>query len=239
MKNVEKPIGNLESWKQYVRDYMERSIAPKWEVAKHVHEGREYDCWMLDRTGWAEYYDYQYAGYGSEITKSSSDTDANAMFRADGSAKQPKKTLPKVATDISHARRFNWFFETVKRFGKPFDVSMSDEALEGWANNLAFRVSRGTLNDPHFTVFSDGVDGWYRVGYRGRKHFGYAPGDMDIAFVASSYGIFAAYNSRIRDWMVAWAAKNHSALEQGHGGHALDYHTSLAIDIRKPLRGIE
>jgi hypothetical protein len=186
-----------------------------------------------------DHYDYQYAGHGSEITKSSCDTDPNSMFGSDGTAKQPTKTLSKVATDVSHARRFNWFFETIKRFGKPFDVSIRDEALEGWANNLAFRVSRGTLDDPHFTVFSDGVDGWYRVGYRGRKHSGYAPGDMDIHFVASSYGLFGVYNSRIHDWMKAWANKNKTALDGYHGGRALDYHTSLEINMRKPLRGVD
>jgi hypothetical protein len=239
MKHAEKTIGNVETWKRYVRDYMEQSIAPKWDVTKHAHEGQEYDCWMLDRTGWAAYSSYAYAGYGSEITKTSSDTDPNAMFRSDGTAKQPKKTVSKVGTDVSHARRFNWFFETIKRFGKPFDVSISDEALEGWANTLAFRVSRGTLDNPHFTIFSDGVDGWYRVGYRGRKHFGYAPGDMDIHFVASSYGLFGVYNPRIHDWMRAWAKKNKTALDGYHGGHALDYRTSLEINMKKPLAGVD
>jgi hypothetical protein len=239
MKNAEKTVGNLETWKQYAKDYMEQSITPKWEIAKHTHKGKEYDCWMLDRTGWAGYRDYDYAGYGSEITKTSSDTDPNAMFRSDGTVKQSKKTLLKVGTDISHARRFNWFFETIKRFGKPFDVSISDEALEGWANNLAFRVSRGTLDDPHFTIFSDGTDGWYRVGYRGRKHFGYTQGDMDIHFVASSYGLFGVYNSRIHDWMKAWANKNKTALDGYHGGYALDYHASLEINMKKPLTGVD
>jgi len=239
MKSAEKTIGNIGTWKRYVRDYMEQSITPKWEVAKHTHEGKEYDCWMLDRTGWADYQSYHYAGHGSEITKTSSDTDPNSMFRSDGTAKQPKKTVSKVGTDVSHARRFNWFFETVKRFGKPFDISISDEALGGWANNLAFRVSQGTLDDPYFTIFSDGVDGWYRVGYRGRKHFGYAPGDMDVSFVASSYGLFGVYNSRIHDWMKAWANKNGAALDGGHGGLSLDYYTSLQINMKKPLEGVD
>jgi len=237
-KNTGRTIQNIEFWKQYVEDYMSKSITPKWEVVGQTHEGKTYDCWMLDRTGWAGYRDNDYAGHGSEITKSSSDTDPNAMFWTDGTIKQKKKTLTKVGTDISHARRFNWFFETVKRFGKPFGVSISDEALEGWANNLALRVSRGTVDDPRFTVFLDGVDGWYRVGYSGRKHFGYTSGDMDIHFVASSYGIFGVYNSRIHDWMKAWASKNRTALDGYHGGYALDYYSSMEINIKKPLKGI-
>ena len=238
-KNANKTIENLADWKRYVSDYMEQSIDPKWEVTKHVHEGKEYDCWMLDRTGWPNYSTYRHAGYGREITKTCSDTNPDSMFRADGTAKQPEKRLSKVGTDISHARRFNWFFEAVARFSKPFEVTISDEALQGWANNLAFRVSKGTLDAPYFTIFSDGVDGWYRVNYRGRKRFGYAPGDMDIHFVASSYGIFGVYNSRIHDWMKAWESKNRTALAGSHGGYALDYHTALTIDIREPLKGVD
>ncbi|MCF6284349.1 MAG: hypothetical protein L3K26_04075 [Candidatus Hydrogenedentes bacterium] len=239
MKNAGKSIANIGAWKRYVQAYMAESIAPKWEVATHRHEGRDYACWMLDRTGWASYRDYGYAGYGSEITKTSSDTDPNAMFRADGTIKQPKKRVSKVGTDISHARRFNWFFETVKRFGTAFDVSIPEEALEGWANNLAFRVARGTLDAPHFTVFSDGVDGWYRVGYGGRKSYGYTLGGMDIHFVASSYGLFGVYNPRIYEWMKAWANKNKKALAGYHGGYALDYNVSQAINIKKPLKGVD
>lgn len=229
-------IVNIKTWKQYVKAYMRESIAPKWEVAKQTYKGKVYDCWMLDRTGWLTY--NSYSGYGSEITKTNSDTDSNSMFWSDGSVKQPKKGTKKVAVDISHARRFNWFFETIKRFGEPFGVVMHDIVLEGWANNLAFRVSRGTLNNPHFTIFSDGVDGWYRVGYYGRKHFGYTLGDMDIDFVASSYGIFGIYNSKIYDWMKAWVRKNKMELEKYHGGYELAYYTSLKINMKKPLYGM-
>ncbi|MCK5802446.1 MAG: hypothetical protein KAI66_06420, partial [Lentisphaeria bacterium] len=190
LSQSQKQSKKFSSWKQYVQDYMKKSIAPKWEMITHTHEGKRYDCWMLDRTGWAKYQDYNYAGYGSEITKSNSDTDPKAMFDSKGIVKQPKKPLEKVGTDVSHARRFNWFFETIKRFGKPFDVSIRDEVLIGWANNLAYRVCRGTVKEPHFTVFSDGVDGWYRVGYSRRKGFGYTLGGMDLHFVASSYGFF-------------------------------------------------
>ena len=233
---IDMPIQRLDSWKKYVRDYMEKSIAPKWEKRIFMYRGEKYDCLALDRTGWASYVDFAYAGYGSEITKTKSDTDPKAMFTADGTVKQPKKPVSKVGTDISHARRFNWFFETVKRFGKPFGVSISDEILQGWANNLAFLVCRGSLKKPHFTIFSDGVDGWFRVGYAGRRGFGYTLGDMDLAFVASSYGFFGVYNAKIYAWMNAWVKANYkNGLSGYHGAYQLDYLTSMAIDIRKPL----
>ncbi len=239
LKNAGESTVLPEGWRRYVQDYLAKSIEPKWEVVPHTVGGKRVNCWMLDRTGWVDHPDNRFAGYGREITRSSSDTDPKAMFRADGTVKQPPKKLPKVATDVSHARRFNWFFETVQRFGRPFDVTIGDAALQGWADNLAWRVCRGTLDNPHFTVFSDGVDGWYRVGYAGRKNFGYTLGDMDLHFVASSYGMFGVYNPRIRQWIRAWAAKHQSALDADHGGYALDYQTSLAIDLRQPLAGMD
>ena len=235
MSHIHQPIDSLETWKRYTRDYMKLSIEPKWEVLTCTHGGKTFECWMLDRTGWAHYTDFAYAGYGPEITKRNSDTDPTAMFRADGTVKHPPKPVAKVGTDVSHARRFNWFFETIKRFGAPFSVSIPERALVGWANNLAFRVARGTKDNPHFTVYSDGVDGWFRVGYAHRKSFGYNPGSMDIHFVASSYGFFGVYNPRIYEWMKAWVNKHPGAIKGYHGGYALDYYTSLVIDIRKPL----
>lgn len=94
---------------------------------------------MLDRTGWVDHPGNDYSGYGKEKTKTktNSDTDPNAMFDANGIVKHPKKRQAKLGTDVSHARRFNWFFETVKRFGKPFNISISKETLKGWAENLA------------------------------------------------------------------------------------------------------
>jgi hypothetical protein len=226
-------------WKQYVQNYMQNVIAKKWTVEKCNYNGTQHDCWVLDKYGWYNYTfpygDYNYSGYGSEITNASSDTDPNAMFDADGNIKQAPSGQVTGATDISHARRFNWFFETIKRFGGAFEVSISDEALEGWANNLAYQVSRGTANHPHFTVYSDGTDGWYRVGYRGRKNFGYSLGDMDIHFVASSYGLLGTYNPKIYQWMKAWENKNKSRIH-GYSGYRLDYLTSMMINMRQPLK---
>jgi len=39
--------------------------------------------------------------------------------------------------------------------------------------------------------------------------------------------------------MKAWAKKNKTALDGYRGGYALDYYTSLEIDIKKPLVGID
>jgi len=232
---------NFLKWKRYVEDYMRFSIEPKLEQSTCVYLGNNYSCGALDRTGFSTHPDFAYAGYGKEIKKISSNNISYAMFNSVGIAKHPKKTVPKISMDLSHARRINWFYEVIIRFGKPFNISISDDTLQSWANNLAFRVSKGSLDNPYFSTFSDGIDGWYRVNYRDREHFGYEPGEMDIHFVGSSYGFFGVYNSKIYDWMESWVKnKKSSTFENAYAnGYRLDYFLSLLIDIRKPLIGIE
>jgi len=228
-------------WKKYVQNYIKYSITPKWEKETCSYKQTNYSCFALDRTGLVDHQDFSYAGYGRELTKTFSNIDPNAMFDEKGIVKHSEKLVEKVSMDLSHARRFNWFFEVLKRFGKPFNVGISEDILQGWANNLAFRVSKGTLNDPYFTTFSDGTDGWYRVNYRKRRKFGYAPGEMDIHFIGSSYGFFGVYNPKIYDWMEAWVTINTSSnFENGYaGGYKLDYLLSLLIDLRNPLIDIQ
>jgi len=234
-------IEDLDKWKRMVQDYIELQIKPKWEKVDCKDEnGNGVDnCLALWRMGTPANSSYAYSGYGLELTKTRSDTDPHAMFDAGGWVKHPPKRAKKVGADVSHGRRFNWFFETVNRFGTPFEVSIPEEKLQGWANNLAYRVSRGTEKDPKFTIFSDGVDGWYRVNYNGgkgpRAGFGYASGDMDIHFVASSYGMLGVYNPKIYTWMKAWAEKHESKMNGYHGGYKLDFYTSMAINMNKEL----
>lgn len=238
-RQIKKENPHHERWKAYAQNYMKKAVDPKWEMATHAQNGKTHECWMLDRTGWPNYIDYSHAGYGREITPTKSDTDPNSMYNADGTVKQPPKRLKKVATDISHARRHNWFFEVLKRFGHAFDITISDRHLQGWANTIAFRICQGTLEKPTFTIFSDGVDGWYRVGYEGQKGFGYAPGSMDHAFVGSSYGLMNIYNPKIGKWMRAWADQNNHRINHPKSGSMLDYLTGFQIDIRKPLKGVK
>ena len=233
-ENLEIP--NLRKWKNFVQDYYYNSFSTRWKQVACLSGDapKEAKCLILSEPALTKKDSYKYAGYGSDIVRESSDINPKAMFNAKGWAKQMPKLVKDIGQDISHARRINWFLETVKRFGKDFKISISEEKLQGWANNLAYRVCRGDKNDPHFTIFSDGTDGWFRVNYSHRPHFGYTLGDMDIHFVASSYGIFGVYNFKIYLWMSSWA-KVHWKKLKSNDGYLLDYYTSLSIDIRKEI----
>ncbi len=228
-------IPNIKAWRQYIQDYKKFTFDKFTQKDKCISNPKEKNCIVLSRLKMrSKYQDYLYSGYGAETT-------SDMMFDEDGMVKLPSKALKVISTDISHARRFNWYFETVKRFGAPFNIRVSDDILQGWANNLAYRVCRGDTNNPHFTIFSDGQDGWYRVNYDGgsgtpRPFFGYPPGDMDIDFVSGSYAMFGVYNPKIYTWIDNWIKKDESFLTTNYySGRVLDYYTSKIVNIKNNL----
>lgn len=223
-KDIE--IEHLDDWKNYVSKF--KLLTDSFvENVPCNYNNKAYQCISLERT-WGDHDTYAYAGYGLETT-------SDMMFDENGDPALDPKPLEKVSADVSHARRYNWYLETIKRYGEPFKVSISDELMERWANNLAYKVSIGTVENPHFTIYSDGVDGWFRVGYAGRKYFGYRPGMMDIHFVGSSYGMMGRYNPKIYTWMDAWAKKSPNKMKGYYGGYMLDYLTSKAINIKNEI----
>jgi len=239
LNTIKKTNPNFLAWKEYVQNYVNNSIIPLMEEIPCQNSTANQICAVLAKDGWLnkKTKDFLYSAYGTEIKNLKSNTDPYAMFYANGNIKQAEKTPLTGATDISHANRFNWFFESIKRFGtKSFDVSIPEKWIEGWANTLAYKVCSGSKALPYFTIYSDGTDGWYRVGYAGRKGFGYSPGlesSMNIHFVASAYGIMGKYNTKIYTWMQAWADNHTSKI--GITKFQLDFLTSMQIDIQKPL----
>ena len=47
---------------------------------------------------------------------------------------------------------------------------------------------------PAFTIYMDGTNGWYRVGYSGRRGFAYGPYDLSISVITGGYGFWNKYN---------------------------------------------
>lgn len=238
MKESNQTIINIKKWELFAQGYMKDTITPKWEKVSCSYNKKRYFCLALDRIGWVNHPDFRYAGLGKDYldkTDTLIDNNSKNMFDKDGIVKHKlkKNLLTKVAQDISHARRYNFFFETILRYGKPFNIYISNKILQGWANNLAYRVCSGTLANPYFTIYSDGVDGWYRVNYSKRKSYGLSPGELDIHFVASSYGMMGIYNSKIYEWMNTWVMIH--GLEGYNGGYKLAYFTSVDINITQNI----
>ena len=239
--NQQKADKIYDNYNIFLTTYMKEKADKAWS-SEIVNIGdNEYDLAYFAKDNTINYYtsipnEHAWSAYGTEIKDIGSDTDPTSMFYADGTIKQPAKEPRTYSDDISHGRRYVWFFESIKRFGYLFDLSIDKKNLIGFSNTLAYKVCRGTLKDPTFTIYVDGVDGWYRVGYASRKFFGYSVGEMDLSFVGSSYGMMGVYNPKIYAWMDAWVKKYPSRLDGYYGAYALDFYTSKAIDINKELK---
>jgi hypothetical protein len=243
IKNIDLKRANelYDGFSNFLTIYTKDKLSKDWSSESIYIDSKEYNLTYFAKNSGIDYYltipnEHAWSAYGLEIKDIGSDTDPNAMFYADGSVKQIPKEPKTYSDDISHGRRYIWFFETLKRFGYHFDINIDENNLKGFSNTLAYKVCRGTLDDPHFTIYVDGVDGWYRVGYASRKFFGYSLGEMDISFVGSSYGMMGIYNPKIYEWMDAWVKKYPSKLDGYYGAYKLDYYTSKAIDIRRELK---
>lgn len=226
----------FNKWKKYVQKGFSVVKGSIETIPCNSHP--EKVCYILGKDTNIDKEDNKYSGYTQEYLPKESDTDPMAMFDSQGIVKHS----PKVATgawDISHGRRFNWFFETVTRFGKrDFNLTFSKDFLNGWANNIAYNICQNGKNGAYFSIYIDGTKGWYRVNYEGREAYGYYPGennDMNIHFVASSYGIFGVYNPKIYECMDSWVNENEDNRDKvfDTSYFILDYLSSKLIDLHK------
>ncbi len=169
--------------------------------------------------------EFEYSGYGIETPKSK-------MFKKDGTpALKPKKSI--VGVDISHNRRLNWLIESINTFGEDNNISLPIKIIKGYANTLANKVAFKEHGEIHFSIYADGSNRWYRVGYLGRKFYGFNPitHDMDKSFVTGSYALLSVYNSKILKNIDSWMSDN-SRIVQSSLAYQLDYMASRNVDIR-------
>ena len=83
------------------------------------------------------------------------------------------------------------FFEAIKRFGSPFDVSISDEKLKGWANKPCFQsIHRNYTRSSFSQFFLTGLMGGFGLAIREERVLVMLPAIWIIHFVGSSFGMF-------------------------------------------------
>ncbi len=165
---------------------------------------------------------YSYSGYGDETSK-------KEMFDKLGKVKLPPKSAI-TSWDVSHGRRINWLFETSLMFGDFYNVVIPENIIDGYIDGLSKNVCIGDINNPHFSIYLNGRNGWYRVGYLGRLFFGYSPKthDMDIHFASGSFAIFSSKNIKIKNWIDNWVNRHYLLMKYYQ---LLDYYVSKDIDI--------
>jgi hypothetical protein len=136
-----------------------------------------------------DYADFAYSGYTGEAFPSPAD----------------KRVHPGTSWDVSHVERLpvllRALYDNKKATGLAFP---SDRDIELVTNQWMYRVFQGNFERPLFNNFFDGSNGWFRIGYAGRKQFGYPPAQYctgiseNLACMTSGsvmgWGLVASFN---------------------------------------------
>ena len=109
----------------------------------------------------------------------------------------PQVKDDRAGWDLSHARRLVPVLAAFRRLQPITDSKFPDDALmTGLANQLSYGTMIGTPQWPMFSNYLSGLNGWYRVIYRGRVGFGYGPSDIgNAAFLDGGYGLWGVWNN--------------------------------------------
>jgi len=122
-----------------------------------------------------------------------------------------KEKENQIGWDISHARRFIHLFNTLYENRDITNDNFPDEnVMKKLTNQILYKTFNRDFEEPLFTNFMDGTNGWYRVGYHG-DGFAYAPYDLSISLITGGYGFWNKYNKDMEKLMTAlwnYAQKN-------------------------------
>lgn len=111
----------------------------------------------------------------------------------------PQISDARAGWDLSHASRLVPVLAAFRR-ARPITGSTfpEDAVMTGLANQLAFATMVGTREWPKFSNYLSGLNGWYRVIYRGRTGFGYGPSDIgNAAFLEGGYGLWGVWSKEV------------------------------------------
>lgn len=140
---------------------------------------------VFDVGVWDNHQTYQYAGL--------EDLHVYDYFKL-----QTPKPAHNIGWDISHGIRFFHVFETLKRNRLVVRSHFpSDEFMNKFSNQFAFKVFNKNLAKPLFSNYWDGANGWHRVGYSGREGYGIPPYGYSSAAFFGGYGLWGKYNPNI------------------------------------------
>jgi hypothetical protein len=142
---------------------------------------------VFDKGHWDEHPDHRYAG--------------NDQIFID-----PDSLLPVIARgtgwDISHGRRFVTTYQSFFDNREILGFTRPDcNDMRSLADQFIYGVYNGDSVLPLFSNYMDGANGWYRVGYQKRPHFGYGPSDLSIAAITGGFGMWSQFRPGIKRLM--------------------------------------
>lgn len=208
----------LKKYQEYIQLMLD-FIGSKLTLSELVNfKGEEVQGYNFDIKAWTDYYENEYAQNLSDSFPQ----------------KKDKKKLKQIGWDLSHARRFVTIFETLLEYHNHFNTSFPDSNdIRLFANQFIYKNFNGDFEKPLFTNYSDGTNGWYRVGYHG-PGFGFAPYDMSISAVTGGFLYWSKYNPDIEKLKPAlWyhVSENTDHWKRYYGRLFYEYKRTRALDL--------
>ena len=165
----------------------------------------------IDRGFWRLYYDNRYAGYESDqkpVVCAPSETEKTKKVIKYNVMSEKVQKRDDTGWDISHARRLVHALDALERNRAAMkDVFSLKEAqlpssvlTKQFANTLIAVVWNGDKENPLFSNYFSGANGWYRVAYdnkTGQCREGTPPFGLTVSFPTGGYITWARHNPTI------------------------------------------
>jgi len=126
-----------------------------------------------------------------------------------------------LSWDISHSSRLVHVFSSLRRYTLTQEKEFPSEMLmQSFADSFTYRVFNGDLENPLFSNYMDGRNGWYRVRYNNRDGFGVGPSDLSVRALSGGFAGWSKYNEELR----AVFHRLYMILSSGEPKHFIDEH---------------
>jgi hypothetical protein len=146
-----------------------------------TRSGKSIKGFSFDSGAWDDHKDFKFS------------ENETVNYRNETQAK-PQKT----AWDLSHGRRILSMLITMSRNLKVIDNRIDVlYYLKCFSNQFYYVIYNQDKQNPKFTNFLNGKNGWYRVNYNKRKNFGYEPFGLSKAAITGGYLYLVNFNTDI------------------------------------------
>lgn len=164
----------------------------------------------IDRGFWRNYGDSAYALYEGRESPIACiiDPGSNSRHKTIRVERSSKYIDPTMGWDFSHARRLVPALDTLSRNAKNlaavFDYHSkqlaSNVLINAFSNQIIDKIWDQNSDQPLFSNFWDGKNGWYRAGYDNGTgcREGQAPYSLTVSFPTGGYPEWGHFNPKIR-----------------------------------------
>lgn len=128
------------------------------------YQNRSVTGTVLDLDGWYLYPDYYFSD------KTTSLTGIFPGYKDADNTNKPFTSAHNTGWDLSHAKRQIWIMDSLSRSKTVTGAVLpNDIVYKKFVNQLVYKIFDKNYDNPQFTNYMSGVNGWYRVNYDDRE----------------------------------------------------------------------